>query len=283
MIGPNSSAREGGLPPVKAADEVSTSDVRHGYERSAPFYDLFDTKDNIDFFCRFAAGAGEALDVGAGTGRIAVPLARRGIKVWCIEPSPAMRREFQAKLRREPELRSRISLLGADAQSFSLNRFFPAVFISGCFDHFLGDTERLSALSNIARHLRRGGRLVFDVFLGLMKDSALSPAGISRIGARDVRRFVGGRMLPNGTKETRLVFEVWERQEMVERFEESSLVGIASREDVHYLLQKTGFAIRHEWGGYDFTPFSEGDEVLVVEAVKVTERVAESPMVVPSR
>ncbi|GAH96544.1 unnamed protein product, partial [marine sediment metagenome] len=32
--------------------------------------------------------AGEILDIGAGTGRIAIPLAEKGIKVFCIEPSP---------------------------------------------------------------------------------------------------------------------------------------------------------------------------------------------------
>lgn len=40
-----------------------------GYEKSAHLYDLFDRKENVDFFLRYANEAGEILDVGAGTGR----------------------------------------------------------------------------------------------------------------------------------------------------------------------------------------------------------------------
>ena len=69
-----------------------------GYEKCAHLYDLFDKKENVEFFLHYGLEAGEILDIGAGTGRIAIPLAEKGIKVFCIEPSPAMRREFLKKL-----------------------------------------------------------------------------------------------------------------------------------------------------------------------------------------
>ena len=40
-----------------------------GYEKSARFYDMFDTKENIDFFKSYSLQNQEVLDVGAGTGR----------------------------------------------------------------------------------------------------------------------------------------------------------------------------------------------------------------------
>jgi len=43
-----------------------------GYEQCAYLYDLFDRKENIEFFYHYAAQAKEILDVGAGTGRIAL-------------------------------------------------------------------------------------------------------------------------------------------------------------------------------------------------------------------
>jgi len=78
------------------------------YGKSAHLYDLFDRKENVEFFYRYGARAGEVLDVGAGTGRIAIPLAERGVKLCCVEPSPAMRREFAKKLAWRPELRDAI-------------------------------------------------------------------------------------------------------------------------------------------------------------------------------
>jgi len=79
-----------------------------GYELSAQFYDLFDRKPNINFYYFYASQAGESLDIGAGTGRIAVPLAELGCRLFCVEPSEAMRTQLEQKLEQQPSLLERI-------------------------------------------------------------------------------------------------------------------------------------------------------------------------------
>lgn len=239
-----------------------------GYEGSAHLYDLFDQKPNVGFFYHYAAQAGVILDIGAGTGRIALPLAERGVRVTCIEPSPAMRREFERKLAQRVDLATRIRLIAADARSFDAGRTFPAAFLSGTFDHFLDEEERRSSLVNIARHLVPNGLLVFDVCLGLMKDSPLAPAGRATMGEAEVRRSVGAKVLPNGIMETHLIFEVCREDTLLERIVERSLVGITTRDGVHQILAETGFAVQHEWSGYGFAPYEAGDPLLIVETVK---------------
>lgn len=239
-----------------------------GYEKAAHLYDLFDQKASIDFFFHYASQAQEVLDIGAGTGRIALPLARRGVKLVCVEPSPAMRREFEMRLDQQPDLSAYIHLVAGKASSFSICRTFPVAFLSGSFDHFLNDEERISSLVNIGRHLDAKGTLVFDVFLGLMGDSPLSPAGRVQAGTKDYRRFVGGKLLSGNKKETQLVFEVYEDGELIERIEERSLVGIINRQGTRQVLGEAGFAVRREWSNYDFTPYHEGDSLLVIEALK---------------
>jgi len=277
---------------------------RSGYEQAAHLYDLFDRKANVEFFAHYALTAGEILDIGAGTGRIAIPLAERGVRVHCVEPSPAMRGEFERKLAQRPELRERITLVAGDARSFDLRRpfqykgkrsgtlqykgksdcrtvgsgtfqckgkqrgTFPAAFLSGAFDHFLDDEERLASMRNVARHLDPGGTLVFDVFLGLMRDAPLSPAGSMQVGDQEYRRFVGTKVLADQTQEVHLVFEAYRSGRLLERIEERSLVGIVSREHLHYLLIQTGLKVKQEFGDYDFCPFREGDALLIVEAEK---------------
>jgi SAM-dependent methyltransferase len=241
---------------------------RGGYENSAHLYDLFDTKENIEFFHRFAKEAREILDVGAGTGRIAIPLAERGIQVCCVEPSPAMRREFLKKLKDRSDLTERIRLIEGDAAGFDFGRTFQAAFLSGSFDHLLDDGARRMSLGNLSRHLIPGGTLVFDVFLGLMGDSELRPAGSVVQGDVEHRRFVGGKTQPDGTKETILVFETYRKDEIVNRIEERSLVGIVDRPKVHLLLRESGFEIRREFRDYQSRPYRDGDELLLVEAKK---------------
>jgi SAM-dependent methyltransferase len=239
-----------------------------GYEQSAHLYDLFDSKDNVVFFYHYGAQSGEILDIGAGTGRIAIPLAERGVRLVCVEPSPAMRAQFEAKLDRRPELRERIRLVAADAASFDLGRAFPGALLSGSFDHLLIRAERLAAMKNIARHVEPGGWLVFDLFLGLMVDTPLSPAGEVQAGEMTYRRFVGSRTLPDRTLEVTLVYETSRGTVRLERVEQRSRAGITSRSEVHQLLAETGFSVQREFNDYQFTPFREGDGLLIVEATR---------------
>jgi SAM-dependent methyltransferase len=242
--------------------------MNSSYERCAHLYDLFDQKPNVEFFYHYAAQAKQVLDVGAGTGRIAIPLAERGVKVVCVEPSPAMRREFENKLARRPDVAANIRLIVGDARSFDAGATFPAAILSGSFDHFVDDEERRSSLANVRRHLVPGGTLVFDVFLGLMADSPLSPAGQVRVGEREIRRLVGGNMLPGGKRQTDIIFEVYEGDALVERIAEQGVVGVTSRRKVHEVLSRVGFEVRREWSSYEFDGFREGDPLLIVEAVR---------------
>ena len=122
-------------------------------------------------------------------------------------------------------------------------------------------------MTNIARHLEADGMLVFDVFLGLMKDTPLSPAGQVKVGDREYRRQVASRLLPDRQMETTLIFETYVDGTCIERIEERSIVGLTDREEVHHLLDKTGFSVKREFSDFRFTPYQTGDSLLIVEAV----------------
>lgn len=239
-----------------------------GYEKSAHLYDLFDSKENVGFFLSYAADFAQILDVGAGTGRIAIPIAEQGAQVVWVEPSPAMRSAFERKLARRPHLRERIELVPADAVTSDLARTFPAAYMSGVFDHFLERQQRREALRNTVRHLDPSGRLIFDVFLGMMGSAPLSPAGCVRDTGREHRRFVGREVLPGDRVKVDLVYETWQDGELVERFEEVSLVGITSRGEIHVLLETVGLVVAAEYSDYQGTSYREGEDLLIVETVR---------------
>ncbi|MBD3334968.1 MAG: methyltransferase domain-containing protein [Candidatus Eisenbacteria bacterium] len=254
---------------VDAGNDRSGAFETWGYERSAHLYDLFDEKPNIPFFRRHARQAAEALDIGAGTGRIAIPLAESGVAVWCVEPSPAMRRVLNEKLTARPGLRERIHVVSAGATAFRIDRRFPVAYMSGVFDHFIGDEERRKALENVACHLAPGGRLVFDSFLGWMRTRPPAPAGVVRRGRREIRRTIAWTTETAERGRVDLVFEIYEDGRLVERIEETSGSAILTRGGIHRDLRESGFAIRNEWRNYEEQPFRPGDELLVIEAEKV--------------
>jgi SAM-dependent methyltransferase len=229
---------------------------------------MFADRDALDFYIGFGSGFGEVLDIGAGTGRIAVELARKGIRVISVEPSAAMAGQFRAKLDREPALKNMITLIESDAGSFDAGRAVPAAFMAGSFDHMLNDEERLKGLSNIARHLEPAGRLVFEVWVGLMKDDPGTWAGEHRVGDTIYERKVGRKVMPNGTVEVQLVFDVFRNGNLVEQIEQRSLVGVSNRGEVHRLLGRAGYEVKGEFGDYEGTPYREGASILLMDTIR---------------
>jgi SAM-dependent methyltransferase len=238
-----------------------------GYEKTARFFDLFAGEDDIEFYCGYAEGVREILDIGAGTGRVAIPLAERGAKVVCVEPSPAMLAVFREKLSGNPDA-ANVTLIDDFAASFDLGRTVPAAFMARGFDGFLDDEEKRESVANIAGHIEPGGVFVFDVWLGYEEWPLRLSDTVVR-GDREYRMYDSCKIVDGKTMEFDAVCEVYEAGELVERVEQKGWGSCSTRAGVRGLLDATGFKIRREFGGFDGKFYEEGDEVLVVEAAKL--------------
>src|SRR5690606_3816953 len=77
-------------------DDPTSYDLDYaGYNAELPFYRML-VREHVK--------EGDAyVELGAGTGRLVLPLAREGTRVHAVEPSKAMRKQLLAKLRREGE------------------------------------------------------------------------------------------------------------------------------------------------------------------------------------
>jgi len=133
-------------------------------ERLAALYDLDARFDDpaIDWFRGLARmTGGPMLELGVGSGRVAVPLAKDGHEVVGIDRSAAMLRRAEQYARRS---RVTVRLVEADMRSFSLDRAFALIAIP--FNTFLMLTpdERWACLARCREHLRPTGRLAIDVF-----------------------------------------------------------------------------------------------------------------------
>ena len=239
-----------------------------GYEKSAKFYDLFTAQDDIAYLVGLITHADTALDIGAGTGRLAIPLALSGMEVYCIEQSPAMIDVFVANVAQYPEAEEKISLVRDNAATFDLRRQFDLALLVDIFDHFLTEQVRFEVFQNIHRHLKRDGVLVFNTGIGWVMDSPLSPAGEAKMGDFIVRREIGRKVLDENTMEVLLAFEKLYGDKSIIKVEETMLVGIMDRPGIMKLLNEIGFRVVRELGNYEGKPYEDGDEQLIIEAVK---------------
>jgi SAM-dependent methyltransferase len=121
-------------------------------------------------FLAALAGDGDALEFGIGTGRIALPLAARGVPVKGIELSRAMVDRLRAKPGGEA-----IAVAIGDFSSTAVAGSFAVVYL--VFNTIMNLTTQeaqVACFQNAARHLRPGGAFVIEVML---PDLQRLPAG----------------------------------------------------------------------------------------------------------
>ena len=127
----------------------------------AEFYDMLHEgcEDAENYVSLLGTYGNRILELGSGTGRITVPLARAGFRVTGIECEPDM----TALMEKKNYPRDRLRVIRADARSFSLGEEFDAVLLSCNFlNHFTDGSDAVSVLSCCKAHLAPGGTVIID-------------------------------------------------------------------------------------------------------------------------
>ncbi|MGA5304943.1 class I SAM-dependent methyltransferase [Nucisporomicrobium flavum] len=107
------------------------------------------------------AGGGRALEFAIGTGRVAVPLADRGVPVTGVELSAAM----IARLR-EKAGEARIPVIAGDMATATAPGEFTLVYlVYNTISNLLTQAEQVACFRNAARHLTPGGRFVVELWV----------------------------------------------------------------------------------------------------------------------
>jgi SAM-dependent methyltransferase len=107
------------------------------------------------------AGGGAALELGIGTGRIALPLARRGVRVHGIDLSAAM----VARLRAKPGAERIGVTIGDFATTRVPGRFSLAYLVFNTIMNLTTQDEQVACFQNVAAHLDDGGCFVIEVMV----------------------------------------------------------------------------------------------------------------------
>jgi SAM-dependent methyltransferase len=114
----------------------------------------------VDFLVE-RAGDGAALELGIGTGRIALPLARRGVRVHGIELSEAM----AARLRAKPGAEEIGVTIGDFASARVGGSFSIAYLVANTIMNLTTQEEQVACFRNVAAHLESGGCFVIEVLV----------------------------------------------------------------------------------------------------------------------
>ena len=132
-------------------------------ERIAEIYDELysDYEESAIDLLQELAGRGPALELGVGTGRVALPLCRRGIKITGIDASEAM----IEKLRVKPE-GTDIKVVRGNFVEIDLEARFDLIYIVfNTFFSLLTQEEQLRCFQSVAEHLTQEGVFLIEAFV----------------------------------------------------------------------------------------------------------------------
>jgi SAM-dependent methyltransferase len=254
------------------------SDQRDEFAPIADVYDLWsaDMQADVPFYVSEAVEhGGPVLEVGAGTGRVSVAIARAGVDVVGIDLSPAMLDRARVRVSAE-DPSAGVELVEADMRSFDLGRTFPlAIMPYRVFAHALTTDDQIATLNSVRRHLQPNGRLVLNLTVPTTLD-ALPVGGLARDGRYrldDGRDAVVWRQATYAPGSQRLTFhfvvdELGPGDEVNRRTHGEIQARQCSPGEIEHALARAGFELVDRWGWFDRRPFDERATEMVWAAVR---------------
>ncbi|TMK37525.1 MAG: class I SAM-dependent methyltransferase [Actinobacteria bacterium] len=236
-------------------------------ERVAARYDdeaagLFEPEalDPVVDFLAELAGNGHALELGIGTGRVALPLAQRGVQVHGIELSTAM----VAKLRAKPGGEDVGVTIGDFATTTVDGSFSLAYLVFNTIMNLTTQEAQVACFRNVSAHLQPGGCFVIEVMIPELQ--RLPPGETFRVfrGSETYWGIDEYDVANQGliSHHLELVDDKLERVSMPFRY--------AWPSEYDLMAQLAGMRLRERWGGWKREPFTSDSD----KHVSVWEKVA---------
>jgi SAM-dependent methyltransferase len=229
------------------------SDDGYFDERVAAKYDMssaemFDPEvldPVVDLLVEFA-GSGRALELGIGTGRVALPLAQRGVPVHGIELSKAM----AARLRAKPGGEDVGVTIGDFSKTTVDGTFTVAYLVFNTIGNLTTQAAQVACFLNVAAHLEPGGCFVIEV--GIPQLQRLPPGDTMRVfQASETHWGIDEYDLANQGL-TSHHFELVEG-----RFERNSIpFRYTWPAELDLMAQLAGMRLRERWSGWKREPFT---------------------------
>jgi SAM-dependent methyltransferase len=218
-------------------------------ESSAGHFDPAVVDPAVDFLAELA-GTGAALELGIGTGRIALPLAARGVSVHGIELSEAMTAQLKAKPGAEA-----IPVAIGDFATTRVDGTFSLVYlVFNTIGNLTTQAQQVECFRNAAAHLEPGGTFVIEV------------------GVPNLRRLPPGEtVIPFHVSEDRLGFDEYDVADQGLISHHLEIVdGRAIRNSIPFryvwpaeldlMAQLAGMSLRERWSGWRREPFTSDSD-----------------------
>lgn len=214
-------------------------------EDSAEMFSAEVLVPTVDFLAELAAGR-PALELAAGTGRVALPLSARGVDVSGIELSPAMAAQMEAKPGAE-----HVPIAIGDMATTRVEGTFGLVYlVYNTITNLLTQDEQVACFRNAAAHLEIGGHFVIEVFVPALRRL---PVG-GRFVVFDVSDGHVGVDEYDVVNQTLTSHHYWISEGRAEVFDSPHRYGWPAEYDL--MAHIAGLELRERWSDWRRRPFT---------------------------
>jgi SAM-dependent methyltransferase len=271
------------LTPKQAQHAILDAGTRAHYEDAAYYDQAYRRRrEDIAFYVEeaersLARGNGSVLELGAGTGRVAIAMARAGAEIVCVDLMPPMLERAAERVAKESRVvRERLSFRQGDMRNVRLRRRFPLVVAPfNTFMHLYDRSDVEDALATVKAHLAPRGRFVFDVMVPDAGALARDPGRVYRAPAirwpSDGKRYrYGETFYYDPIKQVQLVTMIFEDPDDPDN---TFITPLAHRQffpvELEALLHYNGFTIEERFGDFERGPLlPDSDSQIIVARVK---------------
>lgn len=242
----------------------------------AEFYDVLHADiSDIKALIRIAQKQGPTvLELGSGTGRILIPMAKAGLNVTGIEISQDMIDIANRKLNQEElVVKSRCKILKSDVLDFNLGTTFDLILASCNFiNHFTDYNSLKKMFAQVRNHLKDDG--VFLIDCSLPDLPAMVEANNkqeefefvnSEKGTKIIDRFTPSYDFINQLEHDHIVLEEYKEGHLLRREECRETMSFYFPRELIFLLESERFTVFHQQGSLfkDIPIDSEADEIIL--------------------
>ena len=196
----------------------------------------------VDFLAELAGGG--ALELGIGTGRIALPLAQRGVRVHGIDLSPDM----VAQLRTKPGGEAIPVAIGDFATTKLGETFSLAYLVFNTINNLTTQDAQVACFENAAGHLEPGGCFVIEVGAPSAEPLRVFDLSEEHVGVDEYEAATQRLVSHHFT----LVDGRWERLSVPFRS--------VSPAELDLMARIAGMRLRERWSGWKREPFTSESE-----------------------
>ena len=251
------------------------------YDSIAHLYDAeySEVTEDVEFYLQVIEEHGDpVLELGCGTGRVLIPIAKAGYEVWGLDASEKMLEVARRNVEKlEESVRKRIKLVRGDMRSFGLAKKFRTILVPfSTFLHLFSREEQESCLRCVREHLAEGGVFVVDVFAP--RHDYLAKGEIFSLKKRFFDEsgneyFVYERSRYDNAKQIVEVTRFYDRvleDGTVKRIVVDFKLRYVFRYELEYLLELNGFEVAAVYGWYDKRPYDYKSGKMIFLARKAT-------------